>query len=202
MTDKNKNHSRHSIRLPEYDYSQPGDYFITIDTHGHKCLLGAVVDGQIRLNRYGVTVLEVWKSLPTRFPQIELGQAVVMPNHFHCILTIVDTPEQEGNQEPVWAIHELPIQGRQVELKKSNQEPPSQDGNDRIARRKMTIPLVVGYLKMNTAKKINESRGTPGIPVWHRNYWEHIITSDREYETIDAYIANNPADWMSDPEYS
>ncbi len=66
----------------------------------------------------------------------------------------------------------------------------------------MMIPMVVGYYKMNTAKRINESNGTPGFPVWQRNYYEHIIQSDDEYATIDAYIASNPDNWIADEEYS
>lgn len=66
----------------------------------------------------------------------------------------------------------------------------------------MLISLIVGYLKMNSAKRINEYRGTPGIRVWQRNYYEHIIMSDNEYDRIDAYINSNPANWLNDPEFS
>jgi len=54
---------------------------------------------------------------------------------------------------PVGAIHELPLH----------------------QRRSMTLPKVVGYLKMNSAKRINQSRNTPGIRVWQRNYYERVI---------------------------
>jgi REP element-mobilizing transposase RayT len=64
----------------------------------------------------------------------------------------------------------------------------------------MILPLIIGRFKMNTAKRINEFRFTPGIPVWQRNYYEHIITSDREYLQIESYIANNPANWPTDDE--
>ena len=40
------------------------------------------------------------------------------------------------------------------------------------------------------------------MPVWQRNYYEHIILSDDEYDRIDAYINSNPANWLNDPEYS
>ena len=42
-----------SIRLPGYDYSQPGGYFITIVTHNRQCLFGEIVNGEMRLNEYG-----------------------------------------------------------------------------------------------------------------------------------------------------
>ena len=36
---------RCSIRLPGFDYSQPGVYFITVRTRDRSCLLGDVVEG-------------------------------------------------------------------------------------------------------------------------------------------------------------
>jgi hypothetical protein len=49
-------------------------------------------------------------------------------------------------------------------------------------------------------KRINELRGTPSTPVWQRNYYEHIITTDREYESIIEYIDTNPRAWLTDTE--
>src|SRR5690349_3753763 len=120
---------RRSIRLPDYDYSQPGAYFITIVTRGREPLFGEIKDGEMHLNDAGRIVWDVWNSLPARYPQIALGAAVVMPNHFHGNVII----------NPVGAIHELPLQDL----------PPRER---QLQRRRMTIPLVVGYFKMNTAK--------------------------------------------------
>ena len=43
-------HHRRSIRLKEYDYREPGGYFITICTQDGKCLFGKVVEERMRLN--------------------------------------------------------------------------------------------------------------------------------------------------------
>ena len=32
--------NRKSLRLPDYDYSDPGDYFVTIMTHNRETILG------------------------------------------------------------------------------------------------------------------------------------------------------------------
>jgi len=45
---------------------------------------------------------------------------------------------------------------------------------------------------------INVSRHTPRVPVWQRNYYEHVIRDDAELERVRAYIANNPARWAED----
>jgi len=46
-------HHRKSIRLKDYDYSTPNDYFITICTKDRKCLLGDIIDGEMILNEIG-----------------------------------------------------------------------------------------------------------------------------------------------------
>lgn len=62
----------------------------------------------------------------------------------------------------------------------------------------MTLPMVVGYFKMNTARNINQMRGTPGLPVWQRNYYEHIIRGMNDLQTITDYIETNPLRWEQD----
>ncbi len=53
MTYDPSKHHRRSIRLKEYNYGQPGAYFVTICTHRHVCLFGDVIDGIMCLNGYG-----------------------------------------------------------------------------------------------------------------------------------------------------
>jgi REP element-mobilizing transposase RayT len=64
----------------------------------------------------------------------------------------------------------------------------------------MLLPLVIGYFKMNSAKRINLLRSSPGLPVWQRNYYEHIIRNERSFERIRAYIRSNPENWEADKE--
>ena len=64
----------------------------------------------------------------------------------------------------------------------------------------MLLPKVVGYFKMNASKAINDLRGTPGTPVWQRNYYEHIVRNERELRAIQQYILDNPLNWQLDRE--
>jgi hypothetical protein len=89
-------HHRRSIRLREYDYSQPGAYYVTICVQDHQCLLGEVVQGQMNHNDAGRMVDRDWRSIPTQFPAVELDECIVMPNHFHGILRIVGAPVVGG----------------------------------------------------------------------------------------------------------
>jgi REP element-mobilizing transposase RayT len=173
----NRIHHRRSIRIPDYDYSQPGAYFITMITHGRDRLFGEVRDGKMQLTEAGQIVWEIWNSLPGRYPQIGVGTACVMPDHFHGIVNILPSS--------VRAFYEMPL------LK---------TGITQMERRRMTLPLVVGYFKMNTAKRINLLRGLEGVPVWQRNYYEHVIRSDEDYGRIRSYIESNIENWEEDEE--
>jgi len=85
-----KKHHRRSIRLPGYDCAQAGAYFITIVAQGRECLFGQVVSGEMRLNDAGRMTWGEWRALGDRFPAVELDEFVVMPNHIHGIVRIVD----------------------------------------------------------------------------------------------------------------
>ena len=87
--DSNK-HDRRSIRMPGYDYSSFGAYFVTICAHGGQCLFGEVVDGEMHLNAAGEVVRDCWEGLPRHYAGVELDAFVVMPNHVHAVVWIVD----------------------------------------------------------------------------------------------------------------
>ena len=61
-------HHRRSIRLPGYDYTQAGGYFVTIATQGRACFFGEVWDGEMRLNPPGQMVERWWVELLHKFP--------------------------------------------------------------------------------------------------------------------------------------
>ncbi len=169
-------HHRRSIRLPLFDYSAPGAYFVTLCTHRKEFLFGIVAEGQMTQNECGEIVSLYWNYLPKRFARLEVDSFIVMPNHVHGIIGItgaVDEPPGVG------AIHESPL---------------------RAQRRKMLLSKIIGYFKMNTSKRINEIRGTPERPVWQRNYYEHIIRNDDELCKIRGYMATNPLRWAQDRE--
>lgn len=62
----------------------------------------------------------------------------------------------------------------------------------------MLIPKIIGKFQMQTSKKINVFRNTPGVVNWQPDYHDHIIRSNEEYDRIRRYIYNNPASWDED----
>ncbi len=83
---------RRSLRLPGYDYTRPGAYFITLCTHKLQALLSQVVDGEVQPSEWGEIVQEEWLRSADMRREIELHQDefFLMPNHLHTIVWIVD----------------------------------------------------------------------------------------------------------------
>jgi hypothetical protein len=79
---------RRSIRLRDYDYTQPGACFVTIVNWRRQTILGQIQAGEVRLSLAGEIVQQVWENLPRHFKNVTLGNAVIMPNHFHGIIFI------------------------------------------------------------------------------------------------------------------
>ena len=81
---------RKDIRIPEYDYSQNGYYFITICTQGRKKILSKINDGKIILYEYGKIIeQEILKTKEIR-KNIAINNYIIMPNHIHMIIEITN----------------------------------------------------------------------------------------------------------------
>ncbi|MGQ9689180.1 MAG: transposase [Desulfobaccales bacterium] len=91
-------HRRQSLRLPDYDYSHQGAYFVTTCVKDKKPLFAKILNGEMVSNENGSLVLDTWNKLPAHYPHIALDAFMVMPNHVHDILMIV-----EENDQPVGA---------------------------------------------------------------------------------------------------
>ena len=186
MTTSSKHHRR-SIRLPGYDYTQPGAYFITICTFHHKYLFGEVVAGEMRQNEFGGIVQTCWDEIPVHFLHTELDAFVVMPNHIHGIILITDA---------VGARHAVPLHGNAASPH-GNAVPPQQ--TERFGKPVPgSIPTIVRSFKSAVTRRINQLRDTQGTPVWQRNYFEHIVRNEHTLNAIRQYILNNPHRWPLD----
>ena len=181
MTSSNPNYHRHSIRLPGHDYSQEGAYYITICTYNRQNLFGEIVNNEMILNEYGEIVRYEWYYSVHIRNEIELfeNEFIVMPNHIHGIVRIIDNVGATGWSPTSWS----PLQ--------------QQLGRPHGPLKKSLSSFVAGF-KSSVTKQINQIRQTPGIPVWQRNYYEHIIRDTDDLSRIRHYIANNPKNWNND----
>jgi putative transposase len=75
---------RKNIRLPYWDYSQAGYYFVTICTqHKHPYFVNEDISRMITTT---------WYALNKKYPCIVLDQFIVMPNHIHGIIIVGADP--------------------------------------------------------------------------------------------------------------
>ncbi len=87
---------RKPTRLKNYNYSTPGMYFVTICTKGRKSLLGNIVGygdfdvPKMILSEYGKILDKYLKLMSERYSHITIDKYIIMPNHFHLILRIID----------------------------------------------------------------------------------------------------------------
>ena len=190
-------HHRRSIRLKGYNYSQEGLYFITICVQHMECLFGQVVDHQMILNDAGKMVEKWIRELKNKYPAIDFGEYVIMPNHFHCIIEILPGKEVEKG-----AHTGAPIQPQGVQQSKRTSEKYGIDNKQYNA----TIGKMVDWLKTMSTDEYIRGVKTLGWQrfdkkLWHRNYWEHIIRTQQSYQNISGYIMDNPARWKNDKYY-
>lgn len=184
MTYDPQKHHRQSIRLRQYDYAWPGAYFVTICVREKECVLGDIMNGAMRLSEWGQIVHEFWDAIPNHFPNVIVDGRVTMPNHGHAIINI-----GYDRRGAVAAPNDA--------TSNTATRPAGKTGEETSPLRP-TLGQIVAYYKYQTTKRINELRGTPGIPFWQRNYWEHVVRDDIDLNRIRQYIENNPLRWHED----
>ena len=169
-----------STRYPDWDYSHPGGYFITICIKNKQCVLGKIVDGKMQLSPIGIIVQREWLKTGIIRPNIRLDEYIIMPNHLHGIVFIhydgfepntVETPRRGVSTNN---IHHNP------------QWKPNSVGS------------IICQFKSICTKQIRQSIDLSFA--WQSRFYDHIIRNDDEYNRIRQYIVGNPAKWQYDRE--
>ena len=184
---------RRSVRLRDYDYSTEGMYFVTIWAQRLECLFGEVVEDKMRLNQYGKIVDECWKWLFQQYSHTKINEFMIMPNHFHGIIEIIE-PDRRGGSRTAPTFASCAPALRTAPTFASCAPAPVN-----VTKRK-PLGRLIGAFKTVSTKRINLIRNTPGTPVWQRNYYEHVIRNEEELLQTQKYIQENPLKWDLDLE--
>lgn len=180
-----------SIRLQNWNYSNPGYYFITTCVKDRRCIFGKIVNDKMILNKLGYIVKQCWQDLPNHYNNCKLDAFIMMPNHVHGIIQIkngvyidkecikynVETIHNINAKINVEAIHESPLRIKY--------------------RRKMLLSKIIGRFKMRTSKIINLNNSNINFQ-WQKSYWDHIVRGEDDLNRIRNYIQNNPLKWSRD----
>lgn len=185
-------HKRKSIRLKGYDYSREGLYFVTICTYNRENLFGKITNNPVGanlcvrpknecemiLNNAGLMIEKWIKELSNKYKNIRCNEYVIMPNHIHCVIEIVENRD-------CFIIDESVNKGEHV-------------GSP--------LPEMVKWFKTMTTNEYIKMVKNSELPnfdkhIWQRNYYENIIRNDEIYQKISEYIINNPIKWEEDKYY-
>ena len=163
-----RSHERKRNRLPHYNYSQPGYYFITICTHQFIPYFGSIKNKVMNLNGIGKIAKSCWERIPKHFEHVGLDEFIIMPNHFHGIITIEPSVVGDALLRPL--------------------------RNDRT---KMLIPRIVHGFKSCVTRNIKKQYSQSTFK-WQKSYYDHIIRDENGLEQIQYYIKSNPQNWKND----
>ena len=181
-------HHRRSVRLKGYDYAGPGAYFVTVCAWNRECIFGDIINGEMKLNEYGKVVQREWMNTVDIRPNVELDEFIIMPNHFHGILLIDGNDGCDVGARRCLALYNTNANNRATHRVAPTTLHPNSLGS------------IIGQFKSIVTKQINRLGNTPGMPVWQRNYFEHVIRNEKELFMIRQYIRLNPVQWDIDQE--
>ena len=215
-----------SIRLKNFDYSSPGAYFFTTVVKNRECLFGNITKGKMFLNAMGKEVETTWRDLPNHNANVALDEFIIMPNHVHGIIVILDDVEILVDVNDNIDINKnvnfnnddnIDENDNENENENENVETGSEPvstgttagtgttaaemGMGTRKMKKQGLPEIIRQFKTFSARRINAIRGLSGIPVWQSGYYEHIIRNEASLLRIRKYIRENPLKWKNDGEY-
>ncbi len=163
--------NRRSPRHIEFDYSQPGAYFITICTKKRICLFGEIQDDTMILNAAGIMVERWLLKIPSKFPVFQKDAHIIMPNHLHCVL--FNIPEVNTPQ-----------------LDQIIETNPSLSDVIQWFKTMTTNEYIRGVRDLQWYPFHRQ--------LWQRSFYDHVIRNEEELAGVRTYIFQNPLKWMLD----
>jgi putative transposase len=196
-------YNRTSLRLPDYDYSVDGIYFITIVIQKHKCLFGSIRDGEMILNNAGLMVDQVCKELPQYIPSVELSPYQIMPNHFHALIHIKTNLQKSISNFN--SQNQMDFQQKEQNVGATLRGCPGQTRRSAPTQELVSLHNIVQRFKSLTTRRYIDGVHNHNWPrfelrLWQRNYYEHVIRDERDYQNLVEYIVSNPQIWEKDDE--
>ncbi|MCX6170839.1 MAG: hypothetical protein NTX65_15975 [Ignavibacteriales bacterium] len=161
-----------SVRLKEWDYSNPWWYYVTINTKNHVEYFGKIENERMVLSELGLIVHEEWLRTKTIRQNVDLDYFVIMPNHLHGIIIL------EGEK-----IVET-CRGKSLQQK-----------NERVFSKLIanSLSVIINQFK-GAVKRLANKNGYKSF-TWQPRFYDRIIHSEKELLNIRNYIDQNPSKW-------
>ncbi len=200
-----------SNRLHGWNYGNDGIYFITICTGNREHFFGKIVNGEMQLNEMGKIANTLWLEIPKKFPFIQLGPYVIMPNHIHVLLTIETQFIASGIGK-----NEITNSSEQTCLDKPDAIVDKQDAIVDKQDAINCVSTVGGFagnknplLHQNISRVIRWYKGRCTFEIrkihadfsWQTRFYDHIVRNQQALQNIENYIRTNPYNWNEDTFY-
>ena len=171
-----------STRLKNWDYSNTGLYYVTINTYKMKKYFGEIIRGKMQLNEAGVIADEEWKNNEVKRNNVILDEYVIMPNHIHGILAIEKLTES--------------LKPETTQLHRQSSRVVSTEAKGTLKAN--SLGSILGQFKSKCTSRILDIN-----PVfkWQGRFHDRIIRNEQELDNIRAYIHYNPMKWSEDEFY-
>jgi REP element-mobilizing transposase RayT len=167
-----------TIRLQDWDYSWAGFYYITICTKDRINNLAEIQDGQVSLSEIGRIVFKCWLEIPEHFDNVKLDDCIIMPNHLHGIIVILEQKDNDFG----------------LKNRRDTTCHVSTGGKFGYMRTK-SLSSIIHAFKSSVKRCCNQN---DLAFQWQSRFYEHIIRNHEDYARIKKYIANNPTNWEID----
>ncbi len=172
-------------RLPEYDYSKEGGYFITICTKNQEYYFGDIINDKMYLSEIGKIVRALWLEIPVKFKNVILDEWIIMPNHIHSIILKMNEPCKDYINN-LNLINQIPTRFK------------SGIKNNPMELKEDTIEKIIRWFKGRV--KFEAKHNGFKYFSWQSRFYDHIIRNEKSLNKIRQYIINNPLKWEVDKE--
>lgn len=130
-------------------------YFVTICTHKRQSFFGHIVNEEMHLTSTGEIVQTHWLDLTKHHSHIELDEFIIMPNHLHGLISILDSSSKS-----------------------------------------IFLGSIINWFKAGVSRSVKQNSAIEKL--WQRNYYEHVVRNEKDYERIYEYISTNIIKWELD----
>jgi len=165
---------------------------------------------KMTLNGVGKIADEYWLEIPKHFPNVVLHEYVIMPNHMHVIIELVNdvgTRDDAGTRDDVGTRHgvSLPDNTGNTVGTSHGMSLPQQTSTPKSKINQFGKPIsgsvsvIINQYK-STIKRWCNKNGHDDFK-WQLRFHDHIIRNEQSYQTISEYIINNPKNWKDDKFY-
>lgn len=157
-------------RLPGFDYGARRIYEITLVLEERRPCLGELEkigegEWRVRPTAYGEAALDCWREIAARWPEVELIEAQLMPDHFHGVLFVKERlPKNKSLGSIIWGF--------------------------KVGCTKAWRALSAEY-----SRGPNRSAPAPigdGSPTWAEGFVDTILFGPGQLKKMIAYLRDNP----------